>query len=366
MGGARSAAAFQRVAEYTVRSTRFGPTNIPGKEHYRIIGTTDIDGKGTNHPLAGLDPFVFLDESLNPAGVAGLGGGGHPHAGLTAITYLNPNRPEHPGSSSSLSSSNGALQPWDNFSGADQPVNRAGGLYVIASGRGVVHDERNVTPQGSIMHQFQLWVDPGLGSSSSRSRNGSGRTDAGEQADSNLNLPMAKPALYPPKDIPVARGDALGDGSSDGAWCRVMIGSQYGLTSPAASPVKGGMLYLHLSLPASCSTAVKIPIGFRGIALCIEGEALVGATKSHLSKRDAAVLSSPDLQENNNKETISELTIFNPGKEEMQMLIAAGTPQHSGPLYKTLGNGGAIFAASEDAARACMKRFEADPDNFGK
>jgi hypothetical protein len=62
----------------------------------------------------------------------------------------------------------------------------------------------------------------------------------------------------------------------------------------------------------------------------------------------------------------SEVVISNPGNEEMQALLAAGPPQHSGSLYKTLGNGGAIFAASEDAARVCMKRFEADPDNFGK
>jgi redox-sensitive bicupin YhaK (pirin superfamily) len=340
------AVAMQRAVEYTIKSTRFGPTHIPGKEHYRIIGSTDIDGKGTNHALASLDPFVFLDESLNPAGVAGLGGGGHPHAGLTAITYLNPNR-------LGSSSANGALQPWDNFNATNQPVNNAGGVYVIASGRGVVHDERNITSSG-VMHQFQLWVDPGHKSYASNN----------ETEDSNLNLPVAQASLHPPKDIPIARGDDLGgdsSGAGDASWCRVIIGSQFGHTSPTASPIIGGMLYLHLSLPASGSTVVKIPAGFRGIALCIEGEALIGATKTHLSKRDAAVLSPGIINEG------SELVISNPGNnEEMQVLLAAGPPQHSGPLYKSLGNGGAIFAASEDAARVCMKRFEADPDNFGK
>jgi hypothetical protein len=43
---------------------------VPGKEHWRIIGTTDIDGKGTTHALHSLDPFIFFDESLNSAGVA--------------------------------------------------------------------------------------------------------------------------------------------------------------------------------------------------------------------------------------------------------------------------------------------------------
>jgi redox-sensitive bicupin YhaK (pirin superfamily) len=269
------AIAMQRAVEYTIKSTRFGPTNIPGKEYYRIIGSTNIDGKGTHHALASLDPFVFLDETLNPAGVAGLGGGGHPHAGLTAITYLNPNRLINLGSST-----NGALQPWDNFNTINRPINNAGGVYVIASGRGVVHDERNVTSSG-VMHQFQLWVDPGH--KSYPSNNGT---------DSNLNLPVAQSSLYPPKDIPIARGDDLGGDSATGdAWCRVIIGSQFGRTSPTASPIIGGMLYLHLSLPASGSTVVKIPASFRGIALCIEGEALIGATKTHLSKRDTAVLS---------------------------------------------------------------------------
>ena len=65
--------------ESIVAATRFGPRDIPGKEHYRVIGALDIDGKGTKHQLQFLDPFVFWDESINPAGMAGLGGGGHPH-----------------------------------------------------------------------------------------------------------------------------------------------------------------------------------------------------------------------------------------------------------------------------------------------
>jgi redox-sensitive bicupin YhaK (pirin superfamily) len=46
----------------------------------------------------------------------------------------------------------------DTFSGAEQPINNTGGVYAVAAGRGVVHDERNITTAG-IMHQFQLWVD---------------------------------------------------------------------------------------------------------------------------------------------------------------------------------------------------------------
>lgn len=347
----------QRAVEFTIKSTRFGPTNIPGKEHYRIIGTTDIDGKGTNHPLASLDPFVFWDESLNVPGVAGLGGGGHPHGGLTAITYLNPDRSSGGTSSSSEA---GALQPWDNFDGSNQPVNNAGGIYAVACGRGIVHDERNITKTG-IMHQFQLWVDPGH--KTYRDCDAATQNNADDTDDTNLNLPKARATLYPPNDVPVAQGmKDLGENAGEEAWCRVMIGSQYGYTSPMESPVRGGMLYVHLSLPPSRSAIVTVPGGFRGIVLCVEGEALVGGNRSRLTQREAAVLS-PDDESSSSK----EMVVVNPSEgEEMQVLVAAGAPQYSGPLYKTLKHGGAIFASSEDAARACMKRFESDPDNFGK
>jgi redox-sensitive bicupin YhaK (pirin superfamily) len=344
----------KRCVEAVFQATRFGPTNVPGKEHWRIIGTTDIDGKGTTHAFHSLDPFIFLDESLNPAGVAGLGGGGHPHAGLTAITYLNPNRPDELGSSA-----HGRLQPWDNFDGAEQPINNAGGVYVIAAGRGVVHDEKNITEAG-VMHQFQLWVDPGHAKCSSSGGSGSiFGSNGSESPDTNLQLPLAKSSLHLPTDIPIAAGIALGPDATDGAWCRVIIGEQFGVLSPQESPVVGGLLYLHLSLPASGTTSVKIPPGFRGIIYMLEGEALVGGTKAHLTKRQAAMLSS-DASE-------GDVCISNPSTDQaLQLLLAAGAPQHSGTLYKTLGNGGAMFASSENAARACMARFESDPENFGK
>jgi redox-sensitive bicupin YhaK (pirin superfamily) len=182
--------------------------------------------------------------------------------------------------------------------------------------------------------------------------------------DSNLNLPMAQSSLHPPAEIPVATGAVLGDAAADGAWCRVIVGSQFGLTSPTPSPAIGGLLYLHVSFPASGATKITIPAGFRGIAYVLEGEALIGGTKAHLDKRDAAVLSPDACKSDGCKD--SELIISNPGEGDIQCLVAAGAPQYSGPLYKTLGNGGAMFAATEDAARACMQRYEKDPNNSGK
>ena len=89
--------------EFVLPATRFGRREPAGREHWRVIGALDIDGKGTRHPIRSIDPFIFLDESVVPADAGGLGAGRHPHAGLTALTYLSPDG--RPGTSS------GMLQP---------------------------------------------------------------------------------------------------------------------------------------------------------------------------------------------------------------------------------------------------------------
>lgn len=143
----RTSAPQRRSVEVVIPATRFGATDIPGKEHWRIIGTKDVDDKGTKHAISALDPFIFLDESLNPAGVGGLGNGKHPHAGLSAFTYLSPDLE---------GTESGLIHAWDNVNGDMEP-HRAGSIYIINAGRGALHHEANMTPRGS-MHQFQLWV----------------------------------------------------------------------------------------------------------------------------------------------------------------------------------------------------------------
>jgi redox-sensitive bicupin YhaK (pirin superfamily) len=141
-----------------------------------------------------------------------------------------------------------------------------------------------------------------------------------------------------------------------------MIGKQFEQTSPVESPVQGGMLYLQLSLPASSATTITIPKDLRGLVYVLEGEALVGATMERLSKRQVGVIA-PSI-------CGSDLEISNCSTEaepkELQVLIAAGAPQYSGPLFKCLGHGGAVFATSEATARECIGRYAANPENFGK
>jgi hypothetical protein len=124
----RTSAPSRRSVEVVVPATRFGATDIPGKEHWRIIGTKDVDDNGTQHGIAALDPFIFLDESLNPAGVGGLGNGKHPHAGLSAFTYLSPDLE---------GTESGLIHAWDNMNGDVEP-HRAGSIYIINAGRGAL------------------------------------------------------------------------------------------------------------------------------------------------------------------------------------------------------------------------------------
>lgn len=290
-----------------IDATRFGPRDIAGKEHWRIIGTTDVEGKGTTHTLAAADPFIFLDESVNPAGKEGLGGGGHPHAGLTAITYLAPDN------AAGMETSQGALKAWDNHGGFVKDKHEAGGLYVIETGQGVVHDEHNVTPAGS-MHQIQLWVDPGLGA-----------VPTEEQG-------RAAYQLHQPADIPVVPLT-----SADGAvvgQVRVMLGSQRGVSSPATAPIP--MTYLHATLAPGAATTLSVPSCFSGVVYVLGGEAEVGsagasAGATMLRRRQVGTFRGSGDSAGGEV----ELPVANAsGDAELQILVAAGQPQESGDLAK--------------------------------
>jgi len=66
-------------------STRFRPPNVDMLR--RVIGTTDVNGKGTVHPVERqVDPFFFMDEADMPPGFKPPFDS-HPHTGLVACTY---------------------------------------------------------------------------------------------------------------------------------------------------------------------------------------------------------------------------------------------------------------------------------------
>lgn len=110
----------------------------------RLIGTLDIDGKGTDHPLDQVDPFMLLDfaaipESDKPPF------GAHPHRGHSVVTILTQ----------------GQVKSWDSFTQKHTTI-KAPSSYWVDAGCGVFHDETTIVPDPSDAKQhvslFQLWI----------------------------------------------------------------------------------------------------------------------------------------------------------------------------------------------------------------
>ena len=128
-----------RLIEKVVPATKRGIT--------RLVGTVDIDGKGTDHPLPEVDPFILLDagtikkNKIPPFGA-------HPHRGHSVVTVLTK----------------GKFDSWDSFRSKDSPkhIITAPASYWVDAGSGVFHEEQSVITDeddpSQHCHLFQLWV----------------------------------------------------------------------------------------------------------------------------------------------------------------------------------------------------------------
>jgi len=127
-------------------SIRIGPPKVDMIR--RVMGTTDIDGKGTNHPVERqVDPFFIMDEADLPFGLEPPFGS-HPHTGLVACTYQ-------------LNEKFGGML-WDNHYSTGKERSRkeiekeyygplwGHGLLEIFSGKGIVHDEGQAISPNSV------------------------------------------------------------------------------------------------------------------------------------------------------------------------------------------------------------------------
>ena len=129
-----------RTIEKVVPATKNGPIN-------RLIGTVDIDGKGTTHSLPEVDPFILLDQAtiekneMPPFGA-------HPHRGHSVVTILM----------------RGKVKSWDSFSKDPHKTTTiaAPASYWVDAGSGLFHDEKSVIEDESDPSQhmslFQLWI----------------------------------------------------------------------------------------------------------------------------------------------------------------------------------------------------------------
>ncbi len=282
-------------------------SNTDTKQTYRVIGTTDINGKGTEHPLADVDPFIFLDET-RMSGTESWPFPKHPHCGLVAMTYL-------------LS---GELKPWDNQKGKASFNNHALGLYYINSGRGIVHEEEPQIASGEL-RWLQLWMNPGI------------YTDS---------FPQAFAKLIKPEEIP--------EHHTAEAHIRIILGEAYGKRSPLTPDWP--MQYLHITLQPKHH--IHIPLSqtdWQGFVYLLSGSGTFGTNNIIANKADCLVLG---------KEAAHELSVKNHTTNPLEFVVLTGKP-HNKPFYKILGGGGALIADTKENARAALQRFEHDGEKFG-
>jgi redox-sensitive bicupin YhaK (pirin superfamily) len=119
-----------------VCATKMGPLQ-------RLVGSLDVHGKGTLHPLHDVDPVVLWDKAkIKGVGLPGFGM--HPHYGVIACTYVV----------------DGAIKDSDNLGASHDGLTEAGSIYCASSGRGICHEEATAVEDNEI---YQVVVRIPLG-----------------------------------------------------------------------------------------------------------------------------------------------------------------------------------------------------------
>jgi len=293
----------------------------------RIMGSVDIDGNGTLFDeVPDCDPFILADLIGMPkAEMMKAPFCAHPHSGACVMSVLMEGK---------------EFAAWDNLRGVEKELLLPGGLYLLDSGRGGVHDEKPeaVSMRGVTKAVFsegedaaaegfafcQLWFNPGL-----------------EDTDAK---PLSSQVLQP-GDVPIVTQGALA--------VRVLAGAYGGVTSPLALPHP--ILLLHGRLDAGAEAELALPADHSGFIVPIparSGEFTV----------DGALLPAGHVARLGAGAGALKLAA---GEEGATFLLGVGVP-HSTPFSKLLGFGGAVVEATPEKARARMEEYAADPQNFGR
>jgi quercetin 2,3-dioxygenase len=280
----------------------------PHLKLYRAIGTIDMDGQGTAHALAAVDPFIFMDEA-RIEGHSSSSFQKHPHTGLVAVTYLLE----------------GTVHAWDNIHGATPELNHVGGVYCVDAGRGIVHGEAPIEGDRKV-RLLQMWYNPGL---------------------YEFPLPKANYQLFQPGELPVYEDENV--------WVKVIIGEALHLTSPVST--RWPICYTHIRLAPQKSYRFEMPDPQRqGFIYVLEGQGAFGIHDTNGTEGQCLVLDS---------EITSSILIKNPNAHPLEFILAVGQP-HNKPFVKLLGHGGALVAGTELHARVWMKNYEKNPELFGR
>lgn len=269
-----------------------------GEHGLRLIGTTDIDGSGTEHEIADVDPIVLFDfGTMNTRNE--LPFRPHPHVGLTAMSFLP---------------ANGTWMAWDSLKGESEAYLRAGGLYYVHAGSPAFHYEfpspETVAAEMDVEFVQLVW----------------NATD--EES--------VETVIVQPEDIPVV--------TSEDATIRVLAGEFCGVKSVQPFTHRS-IIYAYVQLQSGKSMDLQVPASMRGILFAIEGR--LEANGATVGEHQMMILGDED----------QTLSIKNLCKNRIgRFIIAAGEPLNES-FCKLLGLGGFIIGKNEEEVRTRMEEF---------
>ena len=266
-----------------------------GDHALRLIGTTDIDGNGTSHEVADVDPIVLFDfVNINTSAESSFRP--HPHVGLTAMSFLPVG---------------GTWMAWDSLEGDSDQHLQPGGLYFVHAGTPAFHHEfpspDTVAAAMEVEFLQLVW-------------------NATDEED-------VRTVVVQPEDVPVVE---LEHGS-----VRVLAGDFCGVS--AVQPfTHRKIIYAYVQLDQSGRMDFPIPPTMRGILFVIEGKLGVGDATVHAGQM--MLLGDEDAALATNNLDVDRVTRF---------IIAAGEPVNK-PFCKLLGLGGFIIGETDEEVRSTM------------
>eukprot|EP00571_Detonula_confervacea_P005062 CAMPEP_0172325512 /NCGR_PEP_ID=MMETSP1058-20130122/54245_1 /TAXON_ID=83371 /ORGANISM="Detonula confervacea, Strain CCMP 353" /LENGTH=303 /DNA_ID=CAMNT_0013042085 /DNA_START=132 /DNA_END=1043 /DNA_ORIENTATION=+ len=288
----------------TVPATKKGPIA-------RLIGTVDIDGNGTNHPLEQVDPFMLLDQAtitkneMPPFG-------SHPHRGHSVVTVLLQ----------------GQIKSWDSVTQKEATVQGPASYFVDAAS-GLFHDETSVISDESDADQhpvlFQLWMSV-------------------KEEDR-----VKPPALQYDTNLPL--GDVNNDIGEVIGSIRYFVGGE-NVSIKTAHPIMVGLV------TQQPGTTAKIPIdsSFGGFVVHIEGCATYGDNSDSTSTENDVVVFAHTTDETEN---FLQATTDSNLSGTCRYLICTGQRIEE-PWFKKLVANGAIIAKDADEVRKIAAQVEKD------
>lgn len=318
-----------------------------------LFGTRGVDNDGTDTGVD-VDPFLLCHfvsipsetgEMKKPPFCA------HPHTGTAVATLLFEGCD---------------MRPWDNVQGYEKDKLHAGGVYLVCSGQGCVHDEGHepvhmgvssygkadfgitISDGGSKPFRMcQLWFDAG-------------------HIHREGGPPPVSSIVVQPEQVSLLAGGSM--------RMRLLLGN-YGGQASYEGTSQVGVTVLHCALlPFVGPGQMTIPAGTNAFVFCMARGARVTLTSLTEGVGHSDIILPPRQElllppSSDGYEVSVEVDVGEKSEEAcaddaLELLVGYGVPAGK-PFCKLLGYGGALVADTEAKVRALMCQYEKDPKHFG-